>query len=108
MKYPYMAEFAKMLVEHMEKGFSFDTFPAVIRYPKHVIDNWLINKPSFAEAKSLGENARTKTLQAMLLTKEINLETYKFLTENADNVLENAIQDFDENILIQARERFGK
>lgn len=106
--YPYMTYFCTLLIEHMERGFSFDTFHGTLRYPKHVVDSWLVEKPTFIEAKGIADNARRKTLEAMLFSKEISLETFKYLTENEESEIERASASFDDKTLIQARERFAK
>lgn len=108
MKYMYMRGFDDKLIEHMGKGHSFETFPATIRYPPAIVKEWLNTKTSFVEAKRIGEINRIKTLESLLLNKMINLETFRFLSETEDSEIDNAISNFDENILIQAKERFAK
>ena len=105
---PYMGYFATLLIEHMQKGNSFDSFSSTLKYPKHVVDGWLHSKPSFAEARGIGENARLKCLEDMLLMREINLETFKYLTENEESEIDSAVSSFNDDVLIQAKERFKK
>ena len=104
----YMRGFCDLLLKHMENGHSFDTFHATLRYPKTVVNQWLVDKPEFADAKHIGESLRIKTLESLLITKQINLETFEYLTKHNETDIETALPGFDENILIQARERFGK
>jgi hypothetical protein len=102
----YMGGFCDLLIKHMEKGHSYDSFPATIKYPKEVVDSWLATKPSFAEAKSMGETARLKMLEDMLFTKCIDLKTFQHLTASQSSDID--IEQFDDSTLIQARERFVK
>lgn len=106
--FPYMGYFCKLLVEHMAKGNSFDSFACTLNYPPHIVRSWLDKKTAFAEARSIGENARLKCLEDMLLTKVINLETFKHLTQNEESEIDSAVSSFNDDVLIQARERFAK
>ena len=72
--------FDKMLQEHMEKGFSYDTFYATINVPKESVDAWLA-VPSFAHAKEMGEGLRRKALESLLLSKLITLDVFEHLTK---------------------------
>jgi hypothetical protein len=103
-----MRGFETLLVEHMERGHSFETFSATLRYPAAVVNEWLMLKPDFIEAKRQGELMRKKTLESLLMTKQINLEIFQFLTSCEDSDIETALPNFNEDVLIQAKERFRK
>lgn len=108
MKYPYMRHFCDLLIEHMERGHSFDSFSASIRYPHDIVAGWLETKETFREAKRIGEKCRLKALEQLLFAKQINLETYQFLKDNEDSEIEDNVHNFDESVLVQAQGRFQK
>lgn len=107
MKYPYMGHFCELLKKHMASGLSFKTFCSTIGYPPEVVNEWLGSKPDFADTKRIGDIARIKTLEELLLVKQIPLDVFKYLTENEDSAMDSVIDQFDDSVLIQARERFG-
>lgn len=59
----YMKEFPELLIEHMNQGFSFDSFPATvfektsgaIRFGKTALYVWEKKYPEFANAKEIGQ-----------------------------------------------------
>ena len=54
-KRPYLEEYGPMLIEHMEKGLSFESFAGVLRTGKEQIYNWLKSEEDFANAKKVGD-----------------------------------------------------
>lgn len=108
MIYNFFHHYNNQLIKHMGMGNSYDSFAAVINVPKHVMDEWLQTKKSFARSKSIGEAHRRKTLEDMLLTKQISLDIYKHLMESEESDIDSAVSNFDDDVLIQARERFAK
>lgn len=50
----YKSEFCDLLIKHMEKGFSFDSFGGVIDVTRETMYQWVKNYPEWAEAKELG------------------------------------------------------
>jgi hypothetical protein len=50
----YRPEFCQALIEHMEKGYSFETFGAAIKVSRSVTYEWAKNHPEFMEAKKVG------------------------------------------------------
>lgn len=48
----YKPEFCQMLIEHMAKGFSFESFAGLIEVQGQTIYNWLESEPEFLEAKN--------------------------------------------------------
>ena len=108
MKWTFMGAFCDLLIQHMEKGYSFDTFSASLKYPPDVVKEWLVTKPSFAQARKMGEVARKKFLETLLLADEIDLKTFQHLTETPESEMDTAVEQFDTDTLIQARERFSR
>ena len=104
----YMRGFCDLLLAHMEAGHSFGTFHATLRYPSDIVAQWLIDKPDFQEAKRIAESLRRKTLETLLMSKQISLDVFQYLISNEESDIEIALPGFDENVLIQAKERFGK
>ena len=102
----YCRGFCDMLIEHMKKGHSFKTFSASIQYPEELVNSWLITKPDFAQAKAIGEIARLQTLETLLLSKMISLDVFQHLTKQIESDVD--VDSFDDNVLIQAKERFAK
>lgn len=47
----YKEEYCDMLIEHMSKGFSFETFAAVIDVNQDTLHEWAKVNPIFSEAK---------------------------------------------------------
>ena len=48
----YKEEYCEMLIAHMSKGFSFESFAGVIGAAKQTIYNWLEANPEFMDAKN--------------------------------------------------------
>jgi hypothetical protein len=105
-KFVYMPAFSDMLIEHMERGFSYNTFYATIKVPKAVVDGWLESEVEFKEAKAQGTGRRRKHLEQLLLGKIIALDVYKHLLADEAVAEEEAMENFSDGILIQAKERF--
>jgi hypothetical protein len=42
------------------------------------------------------------------MSKQISLDVFQYLISNEESDIEIALPGFDENVLIQAKERFGK
>lgn len=52
----YRKEFCQKLIEHMEKGYSFESFAGVLGYASiGSVYRWVDKHPSFREAKKIGE-----------------------------------------------------
>jgi hypothetical protein len=49
----YDPKFCDLLVDHMSKGFSFESFAGLINVRTQTIYNWLKSEPNFLEAKSI-------------------------------------------------------
>jgi hypothetical protein len=103
-----MNGFCEMLKSHMTQGNSFRTFAATIDYPPEIVEGWLESQPQFALTKRIGEVARRKTLEDLLLTKQISLDIFKHLLDNEDAEMDAIVEGFNDAVLIQARERFTK
>ncbi len=55
----YKPEYDQKLIEHMNKGFSFESFAGVVSVTRATVYNWLDQHPSFLDAK---DNGRQKSL----------------------------------------------
>lgn len=108
MKWTYMGGFCDLLLEHMGKGFSFESFAGTLKYPNSVVNEWLITKPTFAETKKVGESLRRKYLEGLLLYGDIDLKTFQYLVETPESEIDNAVSQFDDTVLVQAKQRFMK
>jgi hypothetical protein len=51
----YKPEYCQMLMDHMEKGFSLESFGGVVRAAKSTIYEWIKNYPEFSDAVALGK-----------------------------------------------------
>jgi hypothetical protein len=73
----YKPEYADMLINHMEQGFSFESFAGIIRCGKDVLYRWLDTEPNFQDARSIGAGLlrlffEKKGLNGMESGKEFN------------------------------------
>lgn len=48
----YRPEYCEMLIEHMSKGYSYETFAAVVNASKQTIYDWEKVNPAFLDAKA--------------------------------------------------------
>jgi hypothetical protein len=51
----YKEKYCKMLIKHMESGFSFQSFAGVVGVCKQTLYNWRDEKPAFLDAKKTGD-----------------------------------------------------
>lgn len=51
----FKPEYCQMLVDHMKKGFSFESFAAIVDCTRSTIYNWLEIHPEFSDAQSKGK-----------------------------------------------------
>lgn len=63
----YKIEYCDQLIEHMEKGFSFESFGGKIRVCSKTLYNWSDTFPEFLQAKRMGENASRLFWENVLL-----------------------------------------
>ena len=88
MPYPqqYKPEFPELLIDHMSKGFSINSFGADINVTKQTIYTWLNKYPEFKEAEHIGDQKRTKFYELALarqgLTGKGNTAALIFLSKN--------------------------
>ena len=52
----YKDEYCQMLIEHMERGYSFESFGGVVYASSKTLYNWCEKNPEFLQAKKIGEN----------------------------------------------------
>lgn len=50
----YKTEYNQMLIDHMSRGLSFESFGGVINFDRATLYNWANANPSFLDAKRLG------------------------------------------------------
>ena len=50
----YKEEYCQMLIDHMEKGFSFNSFAGIIRVNTDTLAEWRNKHKSFSDAQKLG------------------------------------------------------
>lgn len=50
----YKKEYDSMLIDHMSKGLSFESFGAVVNVTVDTLDLWLVEEPSFDNAEKIG------------------------------------------------------
>ena len=62
-KYPYDPKYPELLVNHMAKGMSFNSFGGVIRVPYEAVRHWLEIHPEFKEAHNVGMQAALATFE---------------------------------------------
>lgn len=53
MSYKYKPEFCQLLIEHMSKGLSFETFGAEINVVRSTLYKWCDDFPEFKDAKDI-------------------------------------------------------
>lgn len=52
----YDEKYCQMLIDHMERGLSFESFAGKIRKAKQTLYNWIEAHPEFLDAKKIGES----------------------------------------------------
>lgn len=62
----YRPEYCKMLIEHMAKPFSYETFGAIIEVSREVLYLWEKKHPEFLHAKRIGRMKQQLALEKML------------------------------------------
>lgn len=50
----FKEEYCDALIEHMEKGYSFESFAGKLRVSKQTLYTWVESNPDFLDAKSIG------------------------------------------------------
>lgn len=50
----YKPEYCEKLIEHMESGYSYQSFAGVVRVNKDTLYEWEKTHPEFSEAKNIG------------------------------------------------------
>jgi len=62
----YREEYDELLIQHMEKGYSFESFAGVIGVCWDTLHEWVKVHPSFSEAKNLGKAKALKWWEGIL------------------------------------------
>jgi len=73
-----------MLVEHMSKGHSFESFGAVVNVGRKTLYDWADNNPEFKEAKELGDEKVTYLIEQVLICHLRGLEVKGINMKYAD------------------------
>jgi transcriptional regulator with XRE-family HTH domain len=71
----YQEHFCQMLIEHMSKGLSFESFAGVIGVSRDTVYRWARDIAAFDEAKEIG------TSKSLLLWEKIGIDGVWDLTE---------------------------
>jgi hypothetical protein len=73
----YKKEYCKMLIAHMEEGYSFASFGAVAKVDSDTVNNWANTYPEFMAAKKVGLAALLKNHEN-IAKRAMNGEIDKF------------------------------
>ena len=65
----YKPEYCKMLIDHMAKGFSFETFGADILVGRRTLYQWVDEHLDFREAKEVGHAQAQKLFEQISIAK---------------------------------------
>lgn len=68
----YKPEYCDMLIEHMSQGYSFDTFPAIVRVGRSTMYVWLKDIPEFKEAHEIGNALALKYFETAIKSASSN------------------------------------
>jgi hypothetical protein len=63
----YKKEFCQELITHMANGNTFASFGHIIKVARNNMNVWVTTHPEWAEAKELGESARAKFTEDLLI-----------------------------------------
>lgn len=84
----YREEYCEMLIEHMSKGLSYESFAGLIGVGRSTIYDWEKSQPAFSDAKSVGHAKMTLNLEEIGLKgmmgklKGFNASTFIFTMKN--------------------------
>lgn len=62
----YKEEYCQMLIDHMSKGYSFESFAGTVSCTGRTLDNWVLRHPEFKEAKGIGLKKGLAFLEKLL------------------------------------------
>lgn len=85
--YKYDPAFCEMLIDHMSKGFSFESFAAIAKTHRDTIFEWVKKFPEFAEAKKEAMELNRffwerAGMKGMLDSKNFNASVWVFSMKN--------------------------
>ena len=72
-----------MLIEHMKKGYSFESFGADAHCSRKTLFNWLEAYPEFNEAKNIAENYSLKFLETIAIGHMRGIKNESFNAKDA-------------------------
>jgi hypothetical protein len=59
----------KALIQHLEQGYSFDSFTGVAEVARATLYNWVDKYPKFSESKSIGEGKAQLLMERIAMSK---------------------------------------
>jgi len=62
----YKEEYDQMLIDHMEEGFTFESFAGVVSVDRDTLYHWCTLHPNFSDAKKIGRNKQLFTDEKLL------------------------------------------
>jgi hypothetical protein len=77
----YKKEFCELLINHMSKGLSFETFGAIVDVCKDTTYEWVKVHPEFSDAKKLGSIKRN------LLVEELYIQQAQLPASKANSAM---------------------
>lgn len=121
----YREEFCAQLLEHMEKGLSFEAFGGVVRVHKSTLYEWVEKHPEFKEAKDVGTslsqlhweklgvenvlNESSKDSEGASFSRSLNSATWIFNMKNRFQWRDKQPDEADSvNIHLTLAERIAK
>jgi hypothetical protein len=84
----YREEYCEQLIDHMAKGYSFESFAGLIRTCKQTLYTWLEKHPDFMDAKSVGNMVSLHMWETIGISgsmgklRGFNAAAYKFNKKN--------------------------
>lgn len=108
----YKPEYCEMLVEHMKKGFSFESFAADIDSTRATLYNWEKAHPEFLDAKKRGHEKGLKTHESAGLAMEFgkskgNPTSWIFTMKNRFGWKDTQVIEFEGDLEYTPPEHFS-
>lgn len=82
-KLEYKEIYCEKLIEHMEKGYTFESFAAILSVSPALLTEWCDYYPDFSDAKQIGKQSRSIEYQTLLKHSAVGH------SENGDGEREN-------------------
>lgn len=97
----YKPEYCEMLIEHMAKPFSYETFGAIVNVSKQTLYDWEKKHKDFLDAKRLGRMKQQLALEKMLKGQSMgsikngNASSLIFYIKNLTNFRDDPVIEED-------------